>query len=249
MARVVCKFPAGPEVVVWDHGRKNKDNVMISDIMFLYLIMLNLLKDGLWCRAKTIKKNTNSIPNKSQTHHAKQYKVTLFLSTDCELSTYPCSKCLYSLGPWATTRGQEARLEVNETRILRWMWGVTRRDKTRNAHIRGTTRVVQASKKITEKRLKWDGHVRRMQEEHIIEKNVGCGHTGKKKKRAAKPKMERRMQERHDRGGSERGQDNKQGSMEEYHHQLYRRPQMTGRRRNKKKNLLKESYALHAIQL
>ena len=39
------------------------------------------------------------------------------------------------------------------------------------------------------------------------------------------------MQERHDRGGSERGQDNKQGSMEEYHHQLYRRPQMTGQAR------------------
>ena len=36
MARVICKFPAGPEVVVSDHGRKNKDNVMISD-MFLYL--------------------------------------------------------------------------------------------------------------------------------------------------------------------------------------------------------------------
>ena len=36
------------------------------------------------------------------------------------------------------------------------------------------------------------------------------------------------MQERHDRGGYERGQDNKQGSMDEYHHQLYRRPQMTG---------------------
>ena len=32
-----CKFPAGPEVVVWNHGRKNKDNVMISD-MFSYLI-------------------------------------------------------------------------------------------------------------------------------------------------------------------------------------------------------------------
>ena len=40
------------------------------------------------------------------------------------------------------------------------------------------------------------------------------------------------MQERHDRDGSERGQDNKQGSMEEYHHQLYRRPQISqGRRR------------------
>ena len=39
------------------------------------------------------------------------------------------------------------------------------------------------------------------------------------------------MQERHERGGSERGHCNKQGSMEEYHHQLYRRPQMTGQAR------------------
>ena len=43
--------------------------------------------------------------------------------------------------------------------------------------------------------------------------------------------MERRIQERHDSDGSEIGQDNKQGSMEEYHHQLYRGPQMTGKAR------------------
>ena len=49
--------------------------------------------------AKTIKKNTNSTQNKSQTHCAEQYKVTSFLSTDCELSTNPCSKNVYSLGP------------------------------------------------------------------------------------------------------------------------------------------------------
>ena len=50
--------------------------------------------------AKTIKKNTNSTQNKSQTHRAKQYQVTSFLSTDCELSTETCSKNFYSLGPW-----------------------------------------------------------------------------------------------------------------------------------------------------
>ena len=52
-----------------------------------------------WPGAKTIKKITNSTPNKSQTHRAKQYEVTSFLSTDCELSTDPCSKNVYSLGP------------------------------------------------------------------------------------------------------------------------------------------------------
>ena len=51
--------------------------------------------------AKTIKKNTNSTQNKSETHHAKQYEVTSFLSTDCELSTEICSKNVYSLGPWS----------------------------------------------------------------------------------------------------------------------------------------------------
>ena len=48
--------------------------------------------------ANTIKKNTNSTQNKSQTHRAKQYEVTSFLSTDCELSTETCSKNVYSLG-------------------------------------------------------------------------------------------------------------------------------------------------------
>ena len=34
---------------------------------------------------------------------------------------------LYGAETWATTRGQEARLEViNEMRMLRWMCGVTR---------------------------------------------------------------------------------------------------------------------------
>ena len=59
--------------------------------------------------AKTIKKNTNSTQNKSQTQCAKQYKVTSFLSTDCELSTNPCSKNVYSLGP----RSMELGLKVN----------------------------------------------------------------------------------------------------------------------------------------
>ena len=49
--------------------------------------------------AKTIKENTNSTQNKSQTLRVKQYEVTSFLSTYCELSTETCSKNVYSLGP------------------------------------------------------------------------------------------------------------------------------------------------------
>ena len=36
---------------------------------------------------------------------------------------------VYGADTWATTRGQEARLEVNEMRMLRWICRVTRRGK------------------------------------------------------------------------------------------------------------------------
>ena len=89
---------------------------------------------------------------------------------------------LYGAETWATTRRQEARLEVNEMRMQLWMCGVTRRDKIRNEHIRGTTRVVQECKKITEKRLKWYGHVRRMKEEHIVRRIIDVDILGKRRR-------------------------------------------------------------------
>ena len=89
---------------------------------------------------------------------------------------------LYGAETWATKGGNEARLDVNKMRMLRWMCGVTRRDKIRNEHFRGTARVVQASKKITEKRLKWYGHVRRMKEEHIVRRMLDVEITGKRRR-------------------------------------------------------------------
>ena len=65
-------------------------------------------------RAKTITKNTNSTQNKRQTYRAKQYKVTSFLSTDCELSTETCSKNVYSLGPRHVIVGSFISNEFND---------------------------------------------------------------------------------------------------------------------------------------
>ena len=39
---------------------------------------------------------------------------------------------LYGAETWATMRAQEARLAINEMRMLRYMCGVTRKDKIRN---------------------------------------------------------------------------------------------------------------------
>ena len=39
---------------------------------------------------------------------------------------------LYWAETWATTKKQENRIEVTEMRMLRWMCGITRKDKIRN---------------------------------------------------------------------------------------------------------------------
>ena len=46
--------------------------------------------------------------------------------------------------------------------------------------------------------------------------------------------------------GLKRGQDNKQGSMEEYHHQLYRRPQIYGTSQGRRRRL--EVYKLNPMK-
>ena len=120
---------------------------------------------------------------------------------------------LYGAETWATTRGQEARLEVNEMRMLRWMCGVTGGIRSEM----NTSEGQQESCKRPKNLQKTTEVIRPCEENENgarSEKNVRCGDTGEKKKRTAKPTMERCMQERHDRSGSERGQHDKQGRME-----------------------------------
>ena len=68
---------------------------------------------------------------------------------------------LYSCETWPMKRAQERRMEVAEMRMLRWMCGVTKRDRIRNNLIRGTVKVTEVSKKLQERRLQWFGHVMR----------------------------------------------------------------------------------------
>ena len=64
---------------------------------------------------------------------------------------------VYGAEAWSTTKSQEKRLKVYEMRMLRWMCGVTKKDKIRNDHVRESVKVAPVTKKITEKRLKWYG--------------------------------------------------------------------------------------------
>ena len=78
------------------------------------------------------RKTQNSTQDKSQTHRAKQYEVTSFLSTDYELSTETCSKNVYSLGPRRPlqvfyilkfpTSSSQTRFTLIESHVLRQTW-------------------------------------------------------------------------------------------------------------------------------
>ena len=57
------------------------------------------------------------------------------------------SNAIYGTETLATMKRQEHRNNVNEMRMLRWMYGVTRKDKIGNEHLQGTT--------ITERMSNW----------------------------------------------------------------------------------------------
>ena len=58
-------------------------------------------------------------------------------------------------------------MDAEEMRMLRWMSGVTREDRIRDEYIRGSTKVVEISKKVQEGRLRWYGHLMRRENDHV----------------------------------------------------------------------------------
>ncbi|XP_023243446.1 uncharacterized protein LOC111641505 [Centruroides sculpturatus] len=57
---------------------------------------------------------------------------------------------LYGAETWAITRAQERKMEVAEMRMLRWMCGLSRKDRIRNDFIRGSVKMGPLSKKMQE---------------------------------------------------------------------------------------------------
>ncbi|XP_064112018.1 collagen alpha-1(III) chain-like [Macrobrachium nipponense] len=63
-------------------------------------------------------------------------------------------------------------------RMLRWQCGLTRKDKVRNEHVRGTLKIAPASNKVKESRLRWYGHIKRREEDQPIRKMMEMGLPG-----------------------------------------------------------------------
>jgi len=95
---------------------------------------------------------------------------------------------MYGAETWPVKKRQE-KLEVAEMKMLRWMCGVTKMDKIMNERIRGTTKVVEISRKIQERRLQWFGHVKRREEEYVG-RSDGDGGAGQETERKAKPEVD-----------------------------------------------------------
>ena len=91
---------------------------------------------------------------------------------------------LYGAVTWATTRRQEARLEVNEMRMQRCMCGVTRRDNIRNKHIILTDNKSGAS--VQENYRKTTEVVRPCEKNergaHIVRRMLDADITGKRRR-------------------------------------------------------------------
>lgn len=87
---------------------------------------------------------------------------------------------MYGAETWTIKKIQEKRLNVTEMRMLRWMCGVTRRDRVRNERVRGTTKVTEISKKIQERRLQWYGHLLRRPNDYVVRRVMAMEVDGKR---------------------------------------------------------------------
>ena len=56
---------------------------------------------------------------------------------------------------------------ITEMKMLRWMCGLTRKDRVRNDKVRGILQVAPIKDKLRKNRLRWFGHVERGGEGHI----------------------------------------------------------------------------------
>jgi hypothetical protein len=87
---------------------------------------------------------------------------------------------LYGAECWPTTKKDEARLSVMEMRMLRWTLGVTRLDRIPNDTIRQAITVAPITDKLKETRLRWYGHVRRREEDHLAKRVMSLEVEGKR---------------------------------------------------------------------
>ena len=75
---------------------------------------------------------------------------------------------IYGSETWTMKRREEERLQRTEMKMLRWILGLTLRDKKRNDDIRRILGVACITVKVQEASLRWFGHVQCRKEEDCV---------------------------------------------------------------------------------
>ena len=89
---------------------------------------------------------------------------------------------VYGLETIAVTKKQVEEMEVAEIKVLRFVMGVTRKDKIRNEYIRSTVKIERLGMKMREGRLRWYGYVMRRDQEYVGKKMMEMELPGKRKR-------------------------------------------------------------------
>ena len=86
---------------------------------------------------------------------------------------------LYGAECWTARKKDEQILEKTEMRMLRRIKGVTLRDKVKRVDIRKELGVNSIQEKVREMRLRWYGHMQRMEENNEVRAVVDMRVPGK----------------------------------------------------------------------
>jgi hypothetical protein len=102
---------------------------------------------------------------------------------------------IYGAEAWTMTRRGEGLLERTEMRMLRWMLGISLRDRNRNEDIRKKLGVACISDKIREARLRWYGHVMRREEDSCLKRIMKAEVYGRRSRGRQKKRWEDAIRE------------------------------------------------------
>jgi hypothetical protein len=95
---------------------------------------------------------------------------------------------LYGVECWPTKRRHVQQLSVAEMRMLRWIYGHTRRDRVRNDDIHERLGVAPVEEKLVQHRLRWFGHMQQRHAEALIRNRV-IRRTDNKKRDRGRPNL------------------------------------------------------------
>src|SRR6218665_2442224 len=105
---------------------------------------------------------------------------------------------MYGAEAWSVPRRKEGLLERTEMRMLRWILGISLKDKERNEVIRKTLGVACNTDKIREARLQWYDHVMRREDENSMKRIITAEVNGRRSDGETEEAMGRHHTARHE---------------------------------------------------